>query len=172
MAAFVTIDPAEIEVGDAIKKELFDKIKNNEDNLDERMTVQEISKKKINFIQFDVRNGARFSTATNVYMYEAQEDFTITSAFIRIFLKGSLSGALEIDIKKSITDLADGSFTTIFTTKPKITYSTASDYDASINQVFNSGQVSVQKGDYLRLDFTEMPSGGVISRFLINAYGE
>jgi hypothetical protein len=170
--AFVAIDPNSIEVGDPLKKELFDLIRTNEIDLDSRLNQVENTAKKIPFFKFLFINAAVFTTGTGVTYYEADDDFTITDAFIRIFEKGSLTGALEIDIKKSITDLDGTSFVSIFTTRPKITMASASDYDASTNQVFNPAQISVSKGDFLRLDITEMPTSGVLSRFLISSYGE
>jgi hypothetical protein len=170
--AFTPINSNEIEVGDAIKAELWNKVKTDLDDLDERTTNLEISTPKINFIKFLLLNGSVFPTATGLYYYEADEAFTITEANIRIFEKGSLTGAVEIDIKRSTTDMDNASFTTIFTTKPKITYASASDYDKSTNQVFNGSQINIAVGDILRLDITETPGNGVLPKLLITAYGE
>lgn len=170
--AFTPINSNEIEVGDAIKAELWNKVKVDLDDLDSRTTNLEISTPKITFIKFLLLNGSVFPTATGLYYYEADEAFTITDVNIRIFEKGSLTGAVEIDLKRSTTDMDNASFTTIFTTKPKITYASASDYDKSVNQVFNNAQINIAVGDILRLDITETPGNGVLPKLLITAYGE
>jgi len=170
--AFVSIDSATIDVGAPLKKELFDTIKENFDNLDDRLNNVEAGTTRVPVIKFDMRNASSFPSATGLFYYEADSDFTLTDCFIRIFEKGSLAGVLEIDIKKSTTDLADGSFATVFTQKPSITFSGASDYDASTNQVFDATKVNINAGDFLRLDITQAPSSGVIGRFLLTLFGE
>jgi hypothetical protein len=67
----------------------------------------------------------------------------------------------------------NASFSSIFTTKPKITYSTASDYDETTNQVLASPASTIAVGNYLRLDITITPTNtGVIPRLFITCYGE
>jgi len=169
---FVTIDPLSIEVGDPIKAELFQNIKNGLDDHESRINSLETTAKRIELIEFQVSNATAASSFTGMYYLPIKDTLTITNAFITIFEKGSLTGNLEIDIKRSTTDLDNPSFTSIFTTKPKIVFSTASDYDLSTNQVFNPGIIALAPGDYLRLDVTELPTNGVIGKFLITCYGE
>jgi len=169
---FVTIDPLTIEVGDPLKAELFDKIKDNEDDLDSRVNTIETNATKIDVFKFLLLNGSVFSTATGLSYFRAESTFTITKGAIQIFEKGSLAGFLEIDVKKSTTDLDTLSFSSIFSVKPKITYSTASDYDESSNQVLNGATTTISPGDYLRLDITIAPTGGVVPKFFITVYGE
>lgn len=170
--AYTTIDPNSIEVGDALKKELFDLIKSNEDDLDSRITTLSVGAKKVELFKYMLLNGSTFSTATGLDYYQAIETFTITSAEIRIFEKGSLTGSIEIDVKKSTTDMDSASFTSIFTTKPKIILASAADYDTSTNQVFNSGQIAMVAGDILRLDITIAPTNGPLPKLQIIVYGE
>lgn len=170
--AYTSINSSSIQVGDALKKELFDLIKSNEDDLDTRVTSLSASAKKIDIFKYVLLNGSSFSTATGLDYYQAIESFTITNAQIRIFEKGSLTGFIEVDVKKSTTNMNDTSFTTIFTTKPKITLATASDYYTSTNQVFNSGQITINAGDILRLDITTAPTSGVLPKLQLIIYGE
>jgi hypothetical protein len=169
--AFTSISSTSIEVGDALKKDLFDLIKGNEDDLNTRLTAVESSSKKIDVFKFLLLNGSSFSTVTGLAYFRAEDTFTITKAAIQIFEKNSLAGFLEIDILKSTTNLNSASFTSIFTTKPKITYSTAADYDISTNQVLNSAMINIVPGNYLRLDITIAPTGGVIPKILIDCFG-
>lgn len=170
--AFTTINSSSIEVGDALKKELFDLIKSNEDDLDTRVTALSVGAKKVELFKYVLLNGSSFSTATGLDYYQAIESFTITNAEIRIFEKGSLTGSIEIDVKKSTTNMDNASFTTIFTTKPKLILASVSDYDTSTNQVFNSGQISMTAGDILRLDITIAPTNGPLPKLQIIVYGE
>lgn len=170
--AFSSISSLVIAVGSAIKKELWDKVKNNFDDHESRLNSVESQSNKIEVMKFDFRNGAQFDTATGLHYYEADSSFTLTNAFIRIFETGSLTGTLEIDIKKSTTDLDDSSFVSVFTTKPSINIGLAADYDASTNQVFDVGEIDIAIGDFLRLDITQTPTNGIIPKFLLSVYGE
>lgn len=170
--AYTSINSSSIEVGDPIKKELLDRIKANEDDLDARVTALSVGAAKVEIFKYLLLNGSSFSTATGLDYYQAIESFTITNAEIRIFEKGSLTGSIEIDVLKSVTNMDSPSFTTIFTTKPKIVLASASDYDTSTNQVFNSGQVAINAGDILRLDITIAPTNGPLPKLQIIVYGE
>ncbi len=170
--AFQVIDPNEIDVGDPIKKELFDKIKNSLDDHEERIDELEVGARKVDVFKFPVLNASAANSYTGITYYIADENFTLTSATITIFEKGVLTGAVEIDIRKSTTNLDSTSFTTVFTTKPKITMASASDYETSSNQVFDVTQIEINEGDFLRLDVTELPTNGVLGKFMINVYGE
>ena len=170
--AFITIPPSIIQVSKAIKKEIFQLIKDNLDDHETRINSLETTATKIEVMKFLLLNGSVFPTATGLYYYEADQEFTITDSFIRIFEVNSLTGIIEIDIKKSVTDLDNASFSSIFTTKPSIDLSTASDYDSSINQVFDPSKVTMQPGQFLRLDITSAPTNGVLPKLLINLFGE
>jgi hypothetical protein len=170
--AFSSISNLAIAVGSAIKAELWSKVKNNFDDLNTRLNNVEGSSSKIPIIKFFVLNGSQFSTGTGLYYWESNDNFTITSAYVQIFEKGSLTGTFEVDIKKSTTDLNSTSFTTIFTTKPSLDFSSIADYAKSTNQVFDPTKVSMVAGNLLRFDITQMPAGGVMSKFLITVYGE
>ena len=172
---FVTINPAAIEVGDPVTADLLTKIKNNEDDHETRIDSLEATNKKIEVFKYLILNGSSFSTATGLDYYRAEDNFSVTKVAIQIFEKnGVSSGSLEIDVKKSVTNLDGTSFSTIMTTKPSISFATASDYDESTNQVINVLNSGITAGQYLRLDITSTPSGagGVAPKFLITVYGE
>lgn len=170
--SYVAIDDNEIDVGDPVKKELFDKVKDNFDDHETRISAIENGSQKINVFKSVVLNASSASTLTGLAYFKADFAFNLIDATVQIFEKGSLTGTLEIDVKKSTTDLDNSSFATVFTTEPSIDYSTASDYDESTNKVFDAGQVSISSGDILRLDITSLPSGGVIGKFIVNVIGE
>ncbi len=168
--AFVTLDPNLLDVGDPVKKEIFDTIKSNEDDLDSRLTTQENGAGKIIVYNDLVLNAASAASFTGLDMFRASSAFTLIDAKVVIFETGSLTGTLEIDIKKN-SSLNPAGFTTVFTTKPSINLGTASDYDESTNAVFDSGQISVSDNDYLRFDVTSLPTP-VIGKFFIIVEGE
>lgn len=170
--AFTPISSTQIQVGRAIKKELWDVVKDDLDDLNTRLNAVEASSPKIKVIEFYVLNASSFSTATGLYYYRAVDTFTLTSATIQIFEKGSLTGTFEIDVEKSTTDLSAGAFSSVFTTRPSINLTTASNYAISTNQVFDPTKVSIVPGNYLRLDISQFPTGGVMSKFLVTVYGE
>lgn len=170
--AFSSISSAVIAVGQAIKAELWGKVKSNFDDHETRLNQVESSSSKLEIIKFYVLNGSEFSTGTGLFYWESNDTFTITSAYVQIFEKGTLAGTFEVDIKKSTTDLNSASFTTIFTTKPSIAFASVADYAKSTNQVFDPTKINMVPGNYLRLDITQMPTTSVMSKFLITVYGE
>lgn len=170
--AFTTLPDSLIQVGKALTRTLFKTyIKDNLDDLDSRMTAIEGSAGKIIILDEIVYNAASFSSTTGLAFYRCAADFNLTDAKVSIFTKGSLTGTLEVDIQKaSSTDFT--SSVSVFTTKPSIAYATASDYDESINAVFDNTNKAVTAGDYLRFDITSMPAGGTLGKFTIYLIGE
>ena len=173
--AFNTIPSSIIAVGKAITNTLMSfYIKDSLDDLDSRMTVVEAAQGKV--IPFDeiVYNASSFSsggTATGLAYWRSPSGFTMTDAKLYIFTKGSLTGNLELDVQVSSSSDFTSSVS-IFTTKPKIVYSTASDYDESANVVFDLTNKVISEGEYLRLDLTALPSGGAVTKFGFYVIGE
>lgn len=170
--AFISIPSSLIQVGRAIRKDLWDLVKDSLDDLNTRLNTVEASSPKIKVLEFYALNASRFSTATGLYYYRSVDTFTLTSATIQIFEKGSLTGTFEVDVQKSTTNLDGPSFSSVFTTKPSIVFASVSDYAISTNQVFDPTKVSIVPGNYLRFDITQMPNSNVMSKFLITLYGE
>lgn len=170
--AFTTIPDSIIQVGKAVTRTLFSTyIKDNLDDLDSRMTSVEGTAGKLVIFNDIVVNGAgSASTITGIDTQRAASGFTLTDAKIYIFLKGSLTGTLEIDLKKSSSpDFT--SAVSVFTTKPSIAYAGASNYEVSSNAAFDLTNKVVSAGDFFRLDITSMPSGG-LGKFGIYIIGE
>lgn len=173
--AFTSIPDSLIQVGKAITRTLWKTyVKDNLDDLNTRAAALEASVNKIIIFDEIVLNAAGLKdggTITGLDIYRVPNDFSLTDAKLFIFEKGALTGNLEMDIQKSTTP----DFTTsisVFTTKPKIDYSTASDFDESSNTVFNSTNQQVVEGDYLKFNITELPSSGPIGKFGIFLVGE
>ncbi|MCK5375381.1 MAG: hypothetical protein KAJ40_08850 [Alphaproteobacteria bacterium] len=171
--AFSTLPDSLIQVGKAITRTLFKTyVKDNLDDLDSRMTTIEGSASKIIIFDEVVINASSLgSTITGLDVYRAASAYDLTDAKVYIFTKDGLGGTLEIDIQKSSS--ADfTSSVSVFTTKPSIVYSGASDYDESANTVFDATNKSILAGDYLRLDVTSLPTGGSIGKFGVYLIGE
>lgn len=169
--AFTSISSSLIQVGKAITSSLFTTVKDNFDDLNARLSAVEAGASKIVLYNEIIQNAASASTFTGLDFFRVQSSFDLTDAKVYIFLKGSLTGTLEVDIQKSST--ADfTSSVSVFSTKPSIDFSTASSYDESNNAVLDETNKSVSEGDYLRLDVSSLPSGGVIGSFGIYLIGE
>lgn len=169
--AFSSLSNTLIEVGRAIKREIFTTLKDNQDDLNGRMTTLEGGANKVQIWGGIVTNASSASTLTGLAYWPAPATFTILEVKIGIFEKGSLSGTLEIDILKSV-DRDPLNFVSVMTTKPSIPFVSASDYDDSTNAVIDVTKQNITQGDWLRFDVTSLPSSGIIGKFVIEVFGE
>jgi hypothetical protein len=167
--AYVTINPNTIDPGDPITADLFGKIKDNFDDHETRInSLEGVTQRVQVFNQLVVNNTSNPALVGKEY-FTVLQNMTITECYVQIFTKGSLTGSLEIDVQKASS--LGGSYSSIFSTKPKIVYASAANYDKSSNQIFNAG-ASVVEGDVLRFDLSTIPGGGVLDKFIIVCYGE
>jgi len=167
--AFETISSVLYQVGKAIRKELFTKVVGNLDDLDSRTTTLEGGASKVIIWSDRVILTNPGASLTGWDLWKCPADFTLLDAKVGIFTTAGITGILEMDIQKSV-DLDPANFATVFTTKPSIDFSGASDYDESTNTVFDVGQQLVSQGDWLRLDFPSLPTP--IGGFTIQLVGE
>jgi hypothetical protein len=167
--AYTSISP--IAVGDPLKRGLGELIRTNFDDHETRMVALEANDARVNVFCYMVRNVASFSGLLGLDFYVAQQAFTMTEAKIYIFEKDSLTGFLEVDIQKS-TSTNPAGFASIMTTKPSIDYSTISNYGFSTNRVFDSVEKDIAPGDVLRWDISQAPTNGVVTKFILQIYGE
>lgn len=172
--AFSTLPDSIIQVGKALTRTLFKTyIKDNLDDHESRLSDVEASIGKIVVFDDLVINAASLESGgaiTGLDVFRAPSDFNLLDAKVYIFEKGSLTGNLEIDFQ--VSSSADfTSSVSAFTTKPKIVYSTASDYDESANAVFDNTNKVIEEGDYIRFDVTELPTGG-LGKFGVYLIGE
>lgn len=157
--AFTSLSNTLITVGKAIKKEIFQTLKDNQDDLNTRLSSVEAGTNKVRFFNGTVLAASSFTTASGVLFHRVESGYDVTDAKVVIFDKGGISsGTLEFDIKKSST-LDFTSNVSIFTTRPSLDFSTASSYDESSNAVLDNTNKVLSEGDYLRFDITSIPSG-------------
>lgn len=146
--AFVAIDPTQIEVGKAVRKELWTKTKDNLDDLDTRLTAQESVGEKIVIINSDIVNLAQYangSTLNALFVYEAPLDLNLITCELTVSTAGT-SGAVEGDIRigPNRTTLSS-----VFSTRPSVDFS-AGDDATSNNQVF--AVTEVDEGELIVFD--------------------
>lgn len=167
--AFITIPSSWITVGKAVKKELFDYVKDNFDDHETRIGSIEAAVNRISPFNYTVLNATRASSITGgLGLYRATNAFTFSLAKLAVFDVSGLTGTLEIDVQKSSSPDFTSSVS-IFTTRPSINVATSGNYAESTNAVIGaSGAIS--DGDWLRLDITSLPTG--LGRFNIAVEGE
>lgn len=168
--AFTGLPASIIQVGKAIRKEIFDILRSDIQDHEDRLTAQEGAGKKVEVFNGLVINAQSAASLTGLACYTATKDFTLIDAKVSIFEKGSLTGTLEMNIRKASSNDDTGAVS-VFTTRPSLDVGAASDYDESSNTVFDSNNKEISSGDRLFLDISSLPSP-VIGKFKILLVGE
>lgn len=168
--AYSPIDLSTIKVGDPIKKELLDKIRNNFQDHEERIQIIAGGSGKISLINEDAYVLSNASgQLTGCFFVEVIQACIITEGSIQLFAKGSAtSGSLTVDVKKNTTTNPSG-FNTIFSTPPTLNMAVAADYSKNAG-IVNPAAQALAVGDILRVDILGLPSA--LKRFRINLIGE
>lgn len=165
------IAPASVSVGDPVKRGSWTIVTDDIIDLNARTAALEAVTGRVVVLNDVITNASVFSTATSLHFFESPLAFTLTEFHVTIFLKGSLTGTLELDLKKN-TSLNPAGFATVMTTKPSITYASAANYDQTANAVFDNAEKDILVGDFLKIDITQAPGNGVISAMHVLIYGE
>lgn len=167
--AYVTITPAEIEVGEPVKKEILQKIKDNEDGFN---TDIENLKQTATFDIFDIRFTGSVSQysysdlSTRVPVFKAPVSATIVS-FVMTLLSASTSGTLEMQLDKSTDNGIN--WTPLLTSPVQLTGTTVGSISGSVNWVDVPSQ-SFSQNDSLRLRLTGIQVGQ--GSFHVSLYAE
>lgn len=148
--------PTSVSVGDAVKKDDYDKLKNNSIDHESRIAALETGAASIVIIEEDISNLAQYvnssSTLEGLIRYQAKQNLTLSSAILTD-TEGATSGTFEFDILKATS--IGGTYTTVFSTKPSV--SANGSPQESSNAAFSV--TSVSAGDWLRLDITSVATG-------------
>lgn len=160
--AYVAITAGEITTGEPVKSSTQTKIKENFENLDSRVTSLEGGSNTVYPPIILGVNGAYGEagelTVPFTGFLKTTMNFDITITGVRILIgTAGVSGTTEIDLKYK---RGVGSYTSIFTTKPSVSYSDGNDAISS-NAVLNLSEVNLQAGDILRLDITSAQARAV-----------
>ncbi len=158
-------------IGDPVEIEDINQTISNETDLNTRVQSLEALNQTVIVYDGPIRNAATFTTLTGVLFFRAPIDFLVTTLEVAITTKGSLTGDLELDIKKS-SSMDFSSAVSIFTTKPTVDFDTVSNYAIVANGVFNSGLSAITEGQFLRVDITGMPTGDILKLFNLTILGE
>jgi hypothetical protein len=167
--AFIPIPSTSINVGKALKKELFDAVKSSLDDHENRINSLAVGASPIEVFNFPVLNASSAGSLTGLTYFRATSAFNLALVQIEIFEKGIItSGILSVDVKKN-TSLNSVGMTSVLTVQPSIDFSTASDYAISSGTLDPLNQ-SIAQGDVLRLDVTSLPSIP-LGKFRVLVYG-
>jgi len=166
---FSSIPSGIIQVGKAIKKELFDLISGNLDDLDDRLTAVEGVQPLIEIFNDEVINSSSSITLTGLAFYKAQRNMRLVKAELQIFEKGATpySGFVQIDFKKG-SDL--NALNSVFSTPPTLELDMVPDY-ATDSGVFNPTYQDVLTDEFIRFDVTLLPTANILGKFRIVLYG-
>jgi len=175
--AFVTIPTGWLAVGQALKKQLFDRIKDNFDDHETRLSSVEAGTNKVELFNFEVAGYiTNYSTAelTGIGTFKANSNLTITEAKIVLIngpfspVSSGLTGAIEIDLQRSVNNGL--TWNSIFLVRPKIEDGINTTGSASQTPTFITGGESITQGDLVRLSVTSKKD--LQGSFLVQVYGE
>lgn len=151
--AFETILTTQIEAGDPVTQELFNKVKNSLDDHETRLTDTEAALQLFYPMAFKVQGAASIYVPYTGLIYERVfNNITLTSGRVFVVDAGS-SGTTEIDVQLK---RGAGAFASVFSTRPSVAYS-AGDYALSTNGVLST--TSLLSGDVLRIDIVTAQTG-------------
>jgi hypothetical protein len=155
--SFTAITTGEIASGEPTSMTTQTKIKDNFDNHESRL--QSLESANTGDPPIILRVNGNYSEAgalNSVLKTTTNLSLNITGVRILIDQAGS-AGTTQIDLKRS---RAGGAYTTIFTTKPSVSYTAGNDA-LSTNAVLDASMQSFIAGDILRLDITGVQTGAL-----------
>lgn len=161
--AFNSINSNEIDTGKPVSNSTQSKIKNNFDNLNNRVTSLEGGSSTVYPPLILNVNGDYTSMAGAKGVLTTTLNFNLTVTGVRLLIdKAGSSGTTQIDIEYK---RGAGSWTSILSTKPSLSYSDG-DNTISTNGVLNSGEVNLEAGDKIRLNITsaQAHANGMMAR--------
>lgn len=166
--AFSSLSSALYAVGKPVVRALFNTLKLNQDDLQSRLSTVEGAASKIVFYSGSIYPAGTYASVTGLIFHRVQAAIDITDAKVIVAdFTGISSGTLEIDVQKA-TSRDFSSSVSVFTTKPSLDLSTASNFDESSNMVLSGSNKILFEGDWLRIDVTSLPTGlGYVGVYLI-----
>jgi hypothetical protein len=168
--AYTPIPESSIQVGKALKKELFQAVRDSLIDHESRINSLALGAAPIEVFNFPILNASSAGSLTGLTYYRALSGFSVTTVQVEIFDKGIVtSGTLSIDVKKG-TSLDGATFESILTSQPAIDFSTAADYDIATG-VLDVTKQSVLAGEVLRLDITNLPAIP-LGKFRVLVFGQ
>lgn len=174
--AFSPITTGAIEVGKALKKNLFNKIRDNFNDHESRIDGLEAGANKVEIFNFEVMgfiNNYDASELVQIGTYRAPNDVTITEIKLTLMngsssLQSSSLGILSIDIQKS-TD-SGVNWNTILSSQPEIPDGVSATGSESDLVTFIPGGEDLATDELLRVNVTSKKD--TQGSFLITVYGD
>ena len=154
--SFNPLNTAEIAVGEPVKNTTQTKIKDNLDNLNERIESLE-GGSSTTYPPIILRVNGTYGEHGDLQLpangiLKTTLNFNITITGARLIIdEAGVSGTTEIDIKYK---RGVGAYTSIFTTKPSVGFASGDDSTSS-NGILNISEVGLQAGDIIRLDILD-----------------
>ena len=144
-------------VGDPITKEWTDRIKDNLDDLDQRINQNETTGGSVFILNNVFRLAGVVTSDPYIFFYKATQDFSVSEFRVQIKTKGLITtGTLGFDLQKSLS-ANPSSFNSILTGNVNFNYATDAAYTEKTG-VINSGVSGIQSGDILRIEVTSLPA--------------
>jgi len=168
--AFTPLNINDLDIGDPIKRSILTTVKDDLDDLDSRTSQIEALSNRVLVFDFPIINVNKLTSITGISIFRSSINFTLTDAKVVVYDINGISGTLQIDVKKLISPSLN-TYSTVFTTKPSITFPTTVNYQTSTNAVYDNSMKNIIIGDYLRLDITSLPSS-IITKFHVSIMGE
>jgi len=156
--SFTAITSGEIESGKPVRSDTQTKIKDNFDDHESRLQSLE-GGASTTYPPLILRvNGpySLYGALTSILKTTTNFPITITGVRLLIDTAGS-AGITEIDVKYK---RGGGSWTSILTTLPSVSYTAGNDALSS-NGVVDVSESELEAGDIIRLDTTSVQTGGV-----------
>lgn len=164
--AYVPLDPADIVAGKPTKEEIFQQIKDNQDNFNSEIALLQGT---ASFSVFDSNFVGAMTEYTLAYVntrcpvYKSPAAGTIRSVVMTL-LEPSTSGILELDVQKSTDNGANWS--SILTTAVQLTGTTTGSLSGSVS----FSDASVAQNDLLRIQFIGLQINQ--GDFHVSVYGD
>ncbi len=155
--SFIPVTTNEIATGEPVSNNVQTKVKENLDNLNARVTTLEGGGSTV-YPPIIMRVNGSYGESGDlaipaVGLLKTTLNFNLTVTGARLIIdQAGISGVTEVDIEYK---RGAGSWTSIFTTKPSVSYTAGNDA-TSTNAQLDAGQVNLQAGDLVRLSISSV----------------
>jgi len=174
--AFISLPSTWIEVGRALKKKIFNNLKNSLDDHETRINGLEEGANKIELFNFEVMGYINHYSAAELVQigtFKAPIDLTIIEASLTLMNSSNgptsnSDGYLEIDLQKSTDNGV--TWNTILETKPRIEVGVTDTGSVSGIVTFITNGENINADEIVRVNVTSKKD--TQGSFLITVYGE
>lgn len=165
--AYSELSDSAIQVGKAIKKEIFKKLNDNVKDHEERISALALGSNPVEVCEANVEIRSSAVGNGDILTYKAKSYFIMSQAQLQIFAKSpNTSGSLTIDILKAPS--LDDTFVSMLTTPITIDYALAVDNEL-LDGVFD-GVPEVLSGEYIKVRVLASPTKYPV-KFRVGVHG-